>query len=251
MTVHAGYQRTCAWSGVVCVSLFFAAFIAAGWVPPMAPSMTAEQVAAYYQQHTAGIRVGGVLMFLSGAFYAVYTAVISAQMARIRNVSRTAVFAQLAGGAFACLTFMVPAMLFLVTAYRPDRLASETQLLNDMSWILLVMAWPPFAAQQLSFVYAILADRSDHPVFPRWLGFLNIWVVLGFVPASFLAFFYDGPFAWDGVVGIWIPAVVFVIQFAANVTMVLRAITDEVHVFESDAAGLDHQQDREATNIGY
>jgi hypothetical protein len=50
------------------------------------------------------------------------------------------------------LTFMVPAILFLVTAYRPDRLASETQLLNDMSWIPLVMAWPPFAAQQLSFL---------------------------------------------------------------------------------------------------
>ena len=189
MTTHSGYQRVCAWSEAVCVVLFFAAFVVAGWIPPMAPSLSAEQVAAFYQQHTMGIRIGGVLMFLSGGFYAVYTAVISAQMTRIRNVSRTAVFAQLCGGAFACLTFMVPAMLFLVTAYRPERLPSDTQLLNDMSWILLVMAWPPFAAQQLSFVYAILADRSAQPVFPRWLGYLNIWVVLGFVPASILAFF--------------------------------------------------------------
>lgn len=223
----AGYQRVCAWSGVVCVSLFFGAFISAGWVPPMDPSWSAEHVAAFYQKHTAGIRVGGVLMFLSGAFYAVYTAVISSQMARIRDVSRTAVYAQLAGGAFGCLTFMVPAMLFLVTAYRPDRLVTETQLLNDMSWILLVMAWPPFAAQQFSFAYAILADRNPERVFPRWLGFLNIWVVMGFIPASFLSFFYDGPFAWNGVVGIWIPAVVFCIQFAANVAMLLRAINSE------------------------
>jgi hypothetical protein len=193
----------------------------------MAPSLTAGEVAAFYQHHATGIRIGGVLMFLSGAFYAVYTAVISAQMARIHNVSRTAVYAQLAGGAFACLTFMVPAMLFMVTAYRPDRLATETQLLNDLSWILLVMAWPPFAAQQLSFVYAILCDNGEQPVFPRWLGFLNIWVVLGFVPASVIGFFYEGPFAWNGLLGIWIPAGVFVIQFAANVTMVLRAINNE------------------------
>jgi hypothetical protein len=227
MTTHSGYQRVCAWSGAVCVVLFFAAFVVAGWIPPMAPSLSAEQVAVFYQQHTTGIRVGGVLMFLSGGFYAVYTAVISAQMTRIRNVSRTAVCAQLGGGAFACLTFMVPAMLFLVTAYRPERLPSDTQLLNDMSWILLVMAWPPFAAQQLSFVYAILADRSARPVFPRWLGYLNIWVVLGFVPASILAFFHNGPFAWNGLVCFWIPATVFCIQFAANVTMVLRAIRNE------------------------
>ena len=227
VNIHAGYQRVCAWSGAICVILFFGAFVVAEWIPPMAPSMTADAVAAFYQQHTIGIRIGGVLMFLSGAFYAVYTAVISAQMARIRNVSRAAVYAQLAGGAFACLTFMVPAMLFLVTAYRPYRLATDTQLFNDMSWLLLVMAWPPFAAQQLSFVYSIFTDHSEQPVFPRWLGFLNIWVVLGFLPATVIAFFYNGPFAWNGLLGFWIPAFVFTIQFSANVTMVLRAISAE------------------------
>lgn len=236
MTTHPGYQRVCAWSGVVCVVLFFAAFVVAGWIPPMAPSMSAEEVAAFYREHLLGIRIGAALMFLSGAFYAVYTAVFSAQMSRIRNVSRAAVYAQLVGGAFACLTFMVPAMLFLVTAYRPDRAPSETLLLNDMSWILLVMAWPPFAAQQLSFVYSIFADRSENPVFPRWLGYLNIWVVLGFTPATVLAFFHDGPFAWNGVMCFWVPATVFCIQFAANVTMLLRAIGAETSAAEIGVA---------------
>lgn len=227
MTTHAPFQRFCAWSGIICVALFFAAFISAGWVPPMAPSWSAEQVAQYYQTHTTGIRVGGVLMFLSGGFYAPFTAVLSGQMARIKNVSKTAVYTQLAGGAFACLTFMVPGMFFLVTAFRPDRLAADTQLLNDLSWIVLVMAWPPFAAQLLSFAYSILADRSEKPIFPRWVGFLNVWICMGFVPASFLSFFKDGPFGWNGAVGIWIPAVVFCVMFGANVAMVLRAINDE------------------------
>ena len=44
------------------------------------------------------------------------------------------------------------------------------------------------------------------------------------MPASVLAFFHDGPFAWNGLMCFWVPATVFCIQFAANVTMLLRAI---------------------------
>jgi hypothetical protein len=225
--MHIGFQRVCAWSGPACVTLFFLAFLIAGWIPPMSPDLTAQEVSTYYREHTAAIRIGAVMMFLSAAFYIMWVAVISGQMRRIRSVSPVAVYAQLGAGAFACITFMLPAMLFLVTAFRPDRDPADTQLLNDMSWILLVIAWPPFASQQLTFAYSILADRSDAPVFPRWLAYLNIWVVFGYAPATLLAFFKTGPLAWNGLFGFWIPATVFIAMFASNTAMLLKAITAE------------------------
>jgi hypothetical protein len=221
------FQRVCAWSGAVCVTLFFAAFIAADFIPPLSPHLSALQVARFYQAHATGVRIGGCIMLLSGMFYAAFTAVISAQMRRIPGVPIAAVYTQLAAGAFACLTFLVPAMLFIVTAFRPGRAPGTTQALNDMSWIMLVMPWTPFMAQNYAFAYAILTDPQQKPLFPRWLGYLNIWAPIIFSPSLLLPFFKVGPFDWRGMFVFWIPAVVFIIQFVGNVSMLLRAIGTE------------------------
>ncbi len=221
------FQRICAISGIICPLLFFGAFIAAGFVPPLAPSSSVSEIAAYYQQHANGIRLGAGIMLLSGMFYAAYTAVMSGQMQRIRGVHQTVIFTQLAAGAFACLTFLVPALFFAVTAFRPDRSPELTLMLNDMSWICLVMPWPPFMAQNFAFAFAILSDKAARPIFPRWLAYLNIWAPIVFTPGIVLQFFKSGPFAWNGIFVFWIPATVFVIQFAANVVFLLRAIKAE------------------------
>jgi len=231
------FQRLCAWSGVICVVMFFAAFVVADFIPPLAPSLSAAQTAAHYREHTLGVRLGAALMMLSPMFYVTYTAIISAQMRRIPGVHRVVSYVQLAAGSFACLTFLVPAMLFEVTAFRPERPVEETQLLSDLSWILLVIAYQPFLPQIFAFAFAILSDRRPAPLFPRWLAYLNIWVALLFTPAICLAFFKTGPLAWNGVFGFWIPAFVFVVMFVANTAMLLRAI-DTPDLADAEPAGV-------------
>jgi hypothetical protein len=221
------FQRVCAWSGILCVGLFFAAFVFADFIPPLSPGLSAAQVAAHYQQHTTGIRVGACFMLLSGAFYAAYTAVISAQLQRIPGVHQAVVYTQLAAGAFACLTFLLPAMLFVVTAFRPDRPPDQTQLLNDLSWIFLVLPWPPFMAQNFAFAFGIFSDARPTPLFPRWLAYLNIWAPIVFTPGLALPFFKSGPLAWNGIFVLWIPAAVFILQFVLNTSMLLKAIRME------------------------
>jgi len=231
------FQRFCAWSGLICVTMFFTAFALAGFIPPLKPSASAAEIADHYQDNTTGIRIGAGVMLVSSMFYTTFTAVISAQMRRIPGVHTSVIYTQLAAGAFACLTFLVPAMLFVVTAFRPDRDPATTQTLNDMSWIFLVMPWPPFMAQNYAFSFAIFSDPRRTPLFPRWLAYLNIWAPIIFTPALLLPFFKTGPFAWSGIFVIWIPAIVFIIQFIANTTMLLRAIsTEEGDVPDATAA---------------
>jgi hypothetical protein len=234
MKAQITFQRVCAWCGIICPVLFFLGLLAAGFLPPMSPSLSAAEVAAHYQQHTTGIRLGAGLVFLSSMFYVWFTAVISGQMRRIPGVHPTVLNAQLAAGAFACLTFLVPAMLFAVTAFRPDRSADSTQLLNDMSWIILVMPWPPFMAQYFAFAFAILSDPRPTPVFPRWLAYVDIWVVLLFTPAIVLPFFKTGPFAWNGLFVFWLPAVVFGTMFVVNTVALLKAINSEAREAEAE-----------------
>ena len=125
------------------------------------------------------------------------------------------------------MTFLVPGLLFEVAAFRPDRDPSQTLLINDMAWIFLVMPWMPFLTQNWTFSYAIFSDPQERPVFPRWLAYVNIWAIIIFSPSVLLPFFKTGVFAWNGLLVIWIPAFAFILQFVANVWMLLRAIDSE------------------------
>jgi len=233
MNAQATFQRICALSGIICVLLFFGGFVAASFLPPLSPAMSAAEIAAPYRAHTTGIRLGAGLIFLSSMFYVWFTAVISGQMRRIPGVHPTVVNAQLAAGAFACLTFLVPAMLFAITAFRPDRSPDATLLLNDMSWIMLVMPWAPFMPQYFAFAFAILSDPRPQPLFPRWLAYFNIWAEVMFTPAIILPFFKSGPFAWNGLFVFWIPATVFVALFVVNTIWLIKAINSEARNSEA------------------
>ena len=195
---QSSIQVSFAWCGVICVLLFLFALLISGFLPPAKPAWTADVVAEHYRTHTTEIRIGMSLMLLAGMFYAAFAAVISGQMRRIQGITPTLRYAQLAGGSFACLTFLVPAVLFLTTAYRPERDPSQTLLMNDLSWIACVIPWPPFMVQNFAFAFAILSDRSTTPLFPRWFGYMNIWAPISFTPGILLSFFKAGPFAWDG-----------------------------------------------------
>jgi hypothetical protein len=81
--------------------------------------------------------------------------------------------------------------------------------------------------QSFAFAFAILSDKAPQPILPRWLAYLNIWVPIVFTPGIVLQFFKSGPFAWNGIFVFWIPATVFVIQFAFNAVFLLRAIKAE------------------------
>jgi hypothetical protein len=217
-------ERLCAWAGVAAIVLFFGGFICADFIPPPSPSFTVPQVASFYQAHSFGIRIGMLMMLTSGMFMAPFTAVISAQLGRIADISPALVYGQLVIGAANCLFFFIPAVLFLVTAYRPDRPPELTYMLNDLSWIMAVLPWPPACMQSLIIGLAVINDRAAAPVFPRWVAYLNFWIAIGFTSASVLVFFKAGPFAWSGLVPFWFAGTIFVVWFVMMVVTVLRAI---------------------------
>jgi hypothetical protein len=222
---QAMFQRFCAFSGIICPLLFFGGLLLCGFLPPLRPGASAIEIATHYQQHATGIRFGTALILLASMFYIAYSGAIYGQIRRIPGSGHTAAGVNLAGGAVAAVTFMIPAMLWAVTAFRPDRSPEATQMLNDVAWFIVVMPWAPFMAQNFAFAFATLSDSRQRPLFPRWLGYLNIWATLVYTPAIVLQFFKSGPFAWDGVFVFWLPAVVFGIQFVSNTVLLLKAVT--------------------------
>ena len=220
-------QRLFTWSGLVGVLVFFLGFLLAGFIPPPSPSLTPLAVAMHYAGHANGIRSGMVLTLISGMFVLTMVGVISAQLRRIPGISSAVVYAQISAGAVGSVFFFLGAVAFLTTAYRPDRSLELTYVLNDFSWIMAVVTWPPACMQCLIIGVAVLGDPGTQPVFPRWVGFLNFWVAIGFVPSGLLPFFKSGPFAWNGLLVFWLAGSVFGAWFIAMTVVLLKAIRQE------------------------
>ena len=231
---NSTFQRFCAWSGVVCVGMFFAAFVFAHFIPPPGPYLTQQEVAAMYQRDANDIRVGFLFMMIGGALMSPFAAVISFHIRRVDSaVSRLLAYTQLSAGTIGMITTLIPSVMFLITAYRPDRPPELTYLMNDISWFLTVIIWPPFFMQNLAIGIATLFDKNPKPIFPRWFAFFQFWVAVMYVGATLLPFFKSGPFAWNGLFAFWLPAAVFFPWFCVTAAMVLKAINRQ----ELEAAG--------------
>jgi hypothetical protein len=212
--------------------LLLGGLLLAHFLFPPSPAASAEQIARMYRDHATRIRIGLDLGFLGFIFVFPFGAAISAQTRRIRGAGRLLAYTQNSSVGAASMVFILPWCMWLVAAYRPDRPASEIQLLNDLGWIMFLYPIVAFCAWNWSIAAAILTDRNSPSLFPRWLGYYNIFCGLTFVPDVFVVFFKTGPFNWRGALTYYLPFVWFGIWIVATMITTSRAIDRELDTDE-------------------
>ncbi|MET0546132.1 MAG: hypothetical protein ABWZ40_07465 [Caulobacterales bacterium] len=220
-------QKICAWGGPFAATTLGIGLLMAGFVPPPAPTLSAEEIAAVYQGNALLIRLGMIISLFGIAGYAALVCVVSVQMRRIKASSLLPVYLQLGAGSIGVLTVMFPTMLFAIAAFRPEREPALTQLLNDVAWLLIIPAFPTFIAQFCGVAFGVFQDKSSVPVYPRWVGFFNLWVAVLFVPGGFAYLFQTGPFAWNGILAFWVAAGAFFLWLNVMTPMTLKAISNQ------------------------
>jgi hypothetical protein len=219
-------HRLCAWSGVAFMVLFSIGWVAiARFLPPPSPSLTGGEVADFYRSNLFTIRLGLVLSQASLVFYLFWVASISSQLKRIEGVSPILSETQLIGGAGGCAAILIACLVWGAVSFRPDRPPELTLMLNDFGWIVFTTTFAPFMTQDFAIAWAIFADKSKTPLYPRWVGYFNIWTPLLFVPAGLILFFKTGPFAWNGILAFWIPLTIFFIWMIVMTVMTLKAMS--------------------------
>jgi hypothetical protein len=222
------FQVFCAWCGPAFVVLLFGGWgLMGGLIPLVPPSQSAEYVAGIYGTDAIVHRIG-LILGMVGVFLTIpYFQVISMQMRRMERRLPMLSILQFASGIIVTVVLMIPMLLFVGASFRPERPAELTKLVNDLSYVMLILPWPPILGQLGAIAVAVFNDRSEIPVFPRWVGYYSIWVGLLLLPASLIIFFKTGPFAWTGIVGFWIPAAVFGTWYLVMTKVVLDAVRDE------------------------
>jgi hypothetical protein len=213
------------WCGIAYLAVLFVGWGAfAGFLPPTSPSANSSQIAALYESDYTRIRIGMLIVMLAALVFIPFAAAMSQFIARIEGTAGVLTYTFLLGAAGNMVLTFYPAVWWLTAAFRPDRSAELIYLMNDMSWLQFLGGVTMYLAMPLSVMVASLCDKSAEPAFPRWCGYANGWLALTVVPDQLLFFFKKGPFAWNGLFGIWVPVVVFSGFFIVNFIVLRQAV---------------------------
>jgi hypothetical protein len=219
-------ERVGAWSGLAYMVLFGIGWLnLAQFVPPIAPTESAVEVAKLFQERHVRLMLASV--FIMCATWALVP--LSALLVLVIRKIEGSVGMLTLMLAFSCATFQVMnffmSFSFALAAFRPERAPELVQYATDSGFLLFLGGLPMFLGVWVVSAYAILvASPRENPIMPRWFGYLNLWATLLTLPELLVFFFKAGPFAWDGLLGWWIPAVVGVGYFALTPVVLLPVV---------------------------
>lgn len=194
-------------------------------MPPPRPDITEAQMVAFFAENASTIKIGfGLLMFFIG-FTSVANALIALQ---IKRMSVSPVFAygyivSLAVGALPGCLFA--AFAFLAAAFRPDRDPALIAMLYDLGLLSFVGSLGCFVAQNAVLALAIFLDSNN--VFPKWLAYMSIWMIVTELLAGPVFVFRSGPLAWNGSISFWLGTAVFVVWEFCIIRLLYVAIKNQ------------------------
>jgi hypothetical protein len=132
---------------------------------------------------------------------------------------------QMALGVMLVLEFLIATMFWLAAAYRPLDHPEITGRLHDIGGIMYVGMPMTTMLEATALGIAILMDRRENPVFPRWLAYFSFWAAASYIPGSLNPFARHGPLAYDGILAWWLGLIVFTLWIAVvSVVMIRRSI---------------------------
>lgn len=211
------------WAGIGFFVLWGSGLAITGWIIPLPPYLEAPAVAELVQSRP-GILLGAAIMTLTACLYLPWTVLLSSLIKPVEAPSNILSQTQLVAGVMAQVTFFIPPYMWATAAYRPFRSPEITQAFIDAGYLMFITGIGPFLLQYGALAVAIFSDKREIPAYPRWLGFLQIWICVSFLPAIIPFFIKKGPFAWNGLFAWWLPLTLFSAWAVAMIVLTRKAV---------------------------
>lgn len=214
----------CAWAGPATVVIALIGWLIAGVLPiPLGSDSSVQEVVDFYSQTRvlAGMSIASVGICLVFPLIAV----IGVHMVRMEGRTPILTFLQLITGAATGMLLLLPMLLMAVIGFRPDRNPELTVTLNDIAWLMFITPIAPFIIQNVAIGVAILNDKRR--TLPRWVGYVNFWIAISFVPDPLAFFFHSGPFAWRGIFIFWLALTTYAVFLVVMGVMLRKAVLEE------------------------
>jgi hypothetical protein len=216
-----------AWCGPLFVLFFGLGWLVARLVPPPAATDDPARIADFYRVHASQLRVGMLLALIGTGFGILFVVSLTRQLRRSGPASVPWAETQLVSGAIFLVGALIPVVLIATAAFRPGRAPELVQLLNDIAFTMLLWAFVPATVEAAAAGFAVLADRGNSPVFPRWTGYFDLSVATIYALGAPTLFVKQGAFGWDGVLAFWLVFTAFGAWVLVTSALILRAIKKE------------------------
>jgi hypothetical protein len=221
-------QRILLWTAPPAVALFaLAYFLFPVFSPPLAPTLTPEQVGAFFRDNTTGILGVAILCNLIACALVPLFAVTAVQISRAATSSTVLTYAYIICVGVGTTAFILADYCWGMAAFRPDRDPQLTSLLNDMAWFFFIAPVGTIMVQNLCFALSVYLDGRSEPVFPRWVAHFNVATVALLAPSAFSILYKTGPLAWNGALSFTLRLTTFAIYIVVMFAALLRAVNSQ------------------------
>lgn len=205
-----------------------------GFLRPMPPSLTAEEVAAFYRDpaHLTRIRYGMIVFNWFAIGIIPFLSLIVMQIRRMAH--RTPILTYCFLG---CLTggpmlFFTADLFWLLAAFRPERNPELTQMFNDIAWVSFTGQVGFLIAQCVFLALSIYLDRQERPIFKPWVAHFNLLIALALAPAAFVTTSMTGPLAWDGLLSFYVRNSAIALWLVVMLLVIGRRLYTQPHKAE-------------------
>ncbi|MCP5379947.1 MAG: hypothetical protein H6915_04675 [Novosphingobium sp.] len=221
-----GTWRFCAWNGMIFMGVFIVFWGIMGHnVPPYGGDMDASVIANYFRDNANLVRLGMAISMTFAVSYAVWGISIGKVMDYILGRDHILTNLQVWGAGLTVVPILVSSSFWLTGSYRPEALPDEIlQLLYDMAWLLIDLAYSVTSVQMIALGVGCLRDKRAQPFFPKWVCWYSIWVGFMFVAEILMPMFKSGAFARQGILNFWIEFMIFFIYAPIITFYQLKAI---------------------------
>src|ERR1700757_1044147 len=216
--------------GIGFALLFFGGLVVlANFIPPPSPQLSGAELMAEYGPRLALVKFGIILGLLGSCLLVPWSAMVAYQVSRMEEGRRAPLWAIFCFGAGCvnAVAFILPFIFWAGAYYRADRSPELVQLISDMTWLKFLMFFPAFSMQLICVAMAGLTQRQGPQVFPRWFLYLNLWMATIGSTGLISIFFFSGPFAWNGIVGFYVPVGSYVPFLIVTFIVFYRTIVAE------------------------
>lgn len=215
------------WTMPVLGLIWLSAFLLfPGFVQPMSPTLSAEEVAAFYRdpQNLPRIRYSMIVFnwFCVGLIPVLM--MLALQVRRMAHRTPIFSFCILGCAAGGPTLFLIANLFWLLAAFRPERDPELIMLFNDLAWITFTTQVGFLIAQSLFLALAIYSDRQARPVLKPWVAHFNLLIAAALVPAGFAPLAQEGVIAWDGLLSFWVKNIAIGLWIAVMALALGKAI---------------------------
>ena len=229
-------ERIIYWTWVPLVAILVASFVLfPGFIPPVSPRASAEEVAAFYRNDLSRVRYSMILFNWFGVALIPVVLLIAERMRGMAHRTPVLRYCVIGVAGGAPIVFLTSTVFWLLAAFRPERSPELTLLTNDLAWITFTCGVPFLVALFLFIALAVLWDEQAQPVFPRWVGWFNVAMAAAVAPAGFAGLAMSGPFAWDGVVSFWVKNAAFALWIVVMAKALWPALERDGDLVEAAA----------------